>query len=376
LYKSQEVVMQPLFLVLALVSASGQKVATPKLPAQAVAAPRPRVEVAFVLDTTGSMGGLIDGAKRRIWSIARRIGEGQPRPELAIALVGYRDQGDEYVTRVHDLSGDMDLVYQNLMAFQAGGGGDTPEHVSAAVHDAVSRISWSKGPALRMIFLVGDAPPHMDYQDGLDYRVSTREAAQKGITVETIQCGADPQTASVWQEIAGTGGGHYARIDAQGGMPVRVTPMDAELAKLNGELASTVVSGGSVAEQAAAGRRLEARAAMPAPMAAEAASYFARESKLADKDLVALPEAEQKREVDALRTSPAAPPALKGKTDAEAVGYLKEQKARRDRIQTRIVDLQKQREAYLEKEAPAKDGFDEQVVSSLRAKAAGFGIRY
>jgi hypothetical protein len=376
LYKSQEVVMQPLFLVLALVSASGQKVATPKPPAQAVAAPRPRVEVAFVLDTTGSMGGLIDGAKRRIWSIARRIGEGQPRPELAIALVGYRDQGDEYVTRVHDLSGDMDLVYQNLMAFQAGGGGDTPEHVSAAVHDAVSRISWSKGPALRMIFLVGDAPPHMDYQDGLDYRVSTREAAQKGITVETIQCGADPQTASVWQEIAGTGRGHYARIDAQGGMPVRVTPMDAELAKLNGELASTVVSGGSVAEQAAAGRRLEARAAMPAPMAAEAASYFARESKLADKDLVALPEAEQKREVDALRTSPAAPPALKGKTDAEAVGYLKEQKARRDRIQTRIVDLQKQREAYLEKEAPAKDGFDEQVVSSLRAKAAGFGIRY
>src|SRR6201988_5553230 len=82
--------------------------------AAAVAAPRPRVEVAFVLDTTGSMGGVIDSAKRRIWSIARRIGEGQPRPDLRIALVGYRDQGDEYVTRVHDLTGDMDEVYHNL----------------------------------------------------------------------------------------------------------------------------------------------------------------------------------------------------------------------------------------------------------------------
>src|SRR6266513_3285328 len=95
----------------------------------------PRVEVAFVLDTTGSMGGLIDGAKRRIWSIARRIGEGRPRPDLRIALVGYRDLGDEYVTRVHDLSADMDEVYQNLSAFNADGGGDTPEHVSRALHD-------------------------------------------------------------------------------------------------------------------------------------------------------------------------------------------------------------------------------------------------
>jgi hypothetical protein len=369
--------MQSFALALALLAAPGQQVGAPKPPAQALAAPRPRVEVAFVLDTTGSMGGLIDGAKRRIWSIARRIGEGQPRPELAIALVGYRDRGDEYVTRVHDLTGDMDLVYQNLMAFQAGGGGDSPEHVSAALHDAVSRVSWSRGPALRMIFLVGDAPPHLDYQDGFDYRVSTREAAQKGITVETIQCGADPATASVWQEIAGTGGGHYARIDGQGGMPIHVTPMDAELAKLNSELTSTVVAGGSVAEQAASGRRLEARAAMPAPMAAEAAGYFAKESKLADKDLVALSEPEQKREVQALRAQPgSAPAALKGKSDDEAVGYLKEQKARRDRIQSRIVDLQKQRDAYLGREAPAKDGFDEQVVASLRAKAAAVGIRY
>src|SRR2546427_10012659 len=97
----------------------------------------PRVEVAFVLDTTGSMGGLIDGAKRRIWSIARRIGEGRPRPDLRIALVGYRDLGDEYVTRVHDLSGDMDEGYQNLPALTAHGGGGTPEHVSRALPDSV-----------------------------------------------------------------------------------------------------------------------------------------------------------------------------------------------------------------------------------------------
>src|SRR5947209_7728985 len=154
-----------LVLVLATTPPPARLQVTPPRP-QVTGATGPRVEVAFVLDTTGSMGGLIEGAKRRIWSIARRIGEGRPRPDLRVALVGYRDLGDEYVTRVHDLSGDMDEVYQNLSAFNADGGGDTPEHVSRALHDAVHRISWSQGTGLRVIFLVGDAPPHVDYQGG------------------------------------------------------------------------------------------------------------------------------------------------------------------------------------------------------------------
>jgi Mg-chelatase subunit ChlD len=176
--------------------------------ATSVTAERPRVEVAFVLDTTGSMGGLIEGAKRRIWSIARHIGEGRPRPDLRIALVGYRDQGDAYVTRVHDFSGDLDAVYANLSAFEAGGGGDWPEHVSRALSDAVHRVSWSQGPALRIIFLVGDAPPQVSYQDGYDYRRHAREARAGGIVLETIQCGPAQDTAGYWREIAQLGMGH------------------------------------------------------------------------------------------------------------------------------------------------------------------------
>ena len=130
-----------------------------------LATSRPRVEVTFVLDTTGSMGGLIDGAKRRIWSVARRIAEGRPRPDLRIALVAYRDKGDLYVTQVHDFTSDMDTVYARLMSFEAAGGGDTPEHVSAALDDAVHHVSWSQAPGLKVVFLVGDAPPHMDYKD-------------------------------------------------------------------------------------------------------------------------------------------------------------------------------------------------------------------
>lgn len=72
--------------------------------------PGPRIEVVFCLDTTGSMSGLIEGAKQKIWSIANRIAQGKPTPEIAIGLVGYRDRGDEYVTRQFDLSDDLDAV--------------------------------------------------------------------------------------------------------------------------------------------------------------------------------------------------------------------------------------------------------------------------
>jgi hypothetical protein len=343
---------------------------------KAVASQRPRVEVAFVLDTTGSMGGLIEGAKRRIWSIASRIGEGRPRPDLRIALVGYRDQGDAYVTRVHDFSGDMDAVYQNLSAFEAGGGGDWPEHVSRALSDAVNRVSWSQGPALRIIFLVGDAPPQVGYQDGYDYRRHAREARERGIVLETIQCGPAADTANYWREIAQLGMGHYAQIDGQGGMPVRVTPVDAELAKINAELASTVVAGGSMAEQVVVAAKMESRKAMAPAVAAEAAGYFGRADKLAEKDLVDLPEAEQKRQIEDLRKNQALPKPLAGKSDAEALASLKEQKDTRARLQARATTLQKQREEFLKKEGAPQDGFDAQVVQALKQQAQKYGIQY
>jgi hypothetical protein len=158
-------------------------------------------------------------------------------------------------------------------------------------------------------------------------------------------------------------------------MPVRVTSADAELARLNTELASTVVAGGSSAEQRVAQGRLEARKAMPAAMAAEAASYFAGADRLAENDLVDMPVAEQKRALAEGRANAAAPAPLAGKSDAEAVVYLKDQKAKREKLQSRIVDLQKQREAELSKET-SKDAFDEKVVGALKEKAAAKGIQY
>src|SRR5262245_59603806 len=80
---------------------------------------RPEVEVVFCLDTTGSMGGLIDAAKKKIWAICNQIAGGSPTPRLKVGPVAYRDRGDAYVTKVFDLTEDLDAVHANLMGFKA-----------------------------------------------------------------------------------------------------------------------------------------------------------------------------------------------------------------------------------------------------------------
>ena len=97
-----------------------------------------------MLDTTGSMSGLIEGAKQKIWSIANEITSAKPTPDIRIGLIGYRDRGDEYVTKAFDLTNDIDAVYGHLQAFHAAGGGDTPESVNEALQQAVSNMSWSQ----------------------------------------------------------------------------------------------------------------------------------------------------------------------------------------------------------------------------------------
>ena len=147
---------------------------------------RPKVDVVFVLDTTGSMGGLIETAKEKIWSIATTMASAQQAPEIRIGLVAYRDRGDAYVTRVVDLSSDLDSVYATLMDFQAQGGGDTPESVNKALYDAVHSMSWSQNDqAYQAIFLVGDAPPHMDYNE-VRYPEIVATAKQKVIVINTV----------------------------------------------------------------------------------------------------------------------------------------------------------------------------------------------
>ena len=198
-----------------------------------------KVDVVFVLDTTGSMSGLIQTAKEKIWSIATTMASAQQTPDIRIGLVAYRDRGDSYVTKVVDLSGDLDSVYATLMDFQAEGGGDGPESVNKALYDAVHDISWSQDDqAYQVIFLVGDAPPHMDYNE-VQYPEIVASALDKGIVVNTIQCGDMPVTVAPWTQIASLGKGAFFQVEQAGGAVAFTTPFDEDIAELSARLDDT-----------------------------------------------------------------------------------------------------------------------------------------
>jgi von Willebrand factor type A domain len=340
------------------------------------------VEAVFVLDTTGSMSGLIEGAKRKIWSIADAMAGGHAGVPVRIGLVAYRDRGDEYVTRRFGLTEDLDAVWGELRSLEAGGGGDTPESVNQALHEAVTEMGWTRGPGVyRVVFLVGDAPPHLDYQGDVGFRQSAALARQRDIVLNTIQCGGLPDTTPIWQEIASIGQGQFAAIAQDGAMQAVATPYDARLAELNRRLAGTVLPYGKGEEQ----RRLRAKVARsleaPAEAAADRLSYLAKRgvANLGRKDLV---DAASSGEVDVATLPESELPETLKPVVPEARGALVEKLHKeRQAIQDEIASVGAEREAYVRaEEAKARstgraDGFDGKVLEAVREQAARKGIR-
>jgi hypothetical protein len=342
------------------------------------AAAKPRVEVTFVLDSTGSMGGLIEGARQKIWSIANSIVSRKPAPEVRIGLLTYRDRGDEYVTRRFDLTDDIDAVFKNLQTITADGGGDDPESVNQALHEAVTGMSWTADrKVLKIIFLVGDYPPHMNYTDDVKYPVTCREAAQRGLIIDTVQCGEVSETTAVWREIARLSEGSYVALAQSGNMTVISTPFDAEIARISEAIGSTVVAYGERESQEAAHSKVAKAAEAPAAVAADRAAFNLATGGKAIQgrgDLVA-DSAEGKVDVGGLK-SDELPPEMRTMTLPQRAAYLAEQKGRREGFNQKLTELTQKRAAWLVQEqkrtesATGGDAFDTRVAEIISAQAA------
>jgi Mg-chelatase subunit ChlD len=344
---------------------------------------KPRIEVCFVLDTTGSMGGLLEGAKQKIWSIANEMISAQPTPELKLGLIGYRDRGDDYVVKSFSLTDDIDAIYGHLREFQAGGGGDAPESVNEALAEAIHKMPWSSDKkVLKIIFLVGDAPPHMDYPNGPKYPDLCREAAKKDLIINTIQCGEMAETKPIWQEIAKLSEGSYVGISQSGNVAVISTPMDKELSRLNERIGTTLIPYGDSTLQAEVHAKYAAAKSAPVAAMADRLTYNSKTGRamqgrgelvdaLNDKT-IKLDDIDQKQLPGELQ-----------KLDREEL-EKRITKARDERadLQKQIVDVSKKREAYIQSEnkrlaAEGKgDAFDQKVTETLHAQAAKKGISY
>ena len=302
--------------------------------------------------------------------------------------MAYRDRGDSYVTRVIDLSNDLDAVYSALLELQAAGGGDGPESVNQALQDALEQISWSQDTSTyRTVFLVGDATPHMDYQDDIKYPVILNRARQRGILVNSIQCGRNGDTEQTWREIASLGGGRYFQVDQSGGALALTTPFDEKIAKVSAALDQTRLYYGNAKLKAANERKKQTAEKLHSELSAESqarrAAYhltpsgrsdFLGENELLD-DLasgrVQLSDIPQ----DYL------PEPLQAMAPDARLNHIQDTTQQRQKLEEELQIISRQRADYIAGKVNTLDGkahksLDRRIYDTVREQAAAVGLEY
>jgi hypothetical protein len=347
--------------------ASDKLIPEPRPPVHEVSAKGHPVDIVFAVDTTGSMGGLLDGAKRTVWSIANQVRSIDPDADLRVGLVAYRDLGDDYVTKDFALTDDLDAMYVELSSYQAAGGGDVPENVDAALYDAVHNMKWRSG-AKKMIFLVGDAPP-ATRGEVPTYDQTAQQAAKQQIKINTIRCGQDGDTARAWQQIAMLGSGEFSTIQQDGGVQQIATPYDDKMAALAAEIDSTTVVYGDASVRHSYAEKMAVAAAAPAPAKADRGVYYAKKGATSTKpseDAVA-GIATGAMDIATLDEGKL-PDDMRGKSKEDLKADLEARAKKRETAQKEMAELARQRDEYLSKNAKDKTGFDGVVKQTLEAQ--------
>ncbi len=158
------------------------------------------IDLAFVLDTTGSMSEEIDAVKATIHAVAKQLSTDQT--SVRIGLVEYKDRSDDTVARVFPFSSDLAAFSRKISGLTANGGGDLPEDMHAGLNAALDKLQWRSTAVTRMVIVIADAPPHLDYQ-GPHYGDAAMRAAKSGIKLYTVSAsGMDTTGQIVMRQMA------------------------------------------------------------------------------------------------------------------------------------------------------------------------------
>ena len=161
------------------------------------------LDVLYLVDSTGSMADEIELLKTSLVTVAVGIREQEVPVALRMGMVLYRDRGEDYVTEVYDFEQDIEAFAERVKGVDAEGGGDQQESLNEGLHEAVSGVSWREGEGVRLVLLVSDAGPHLDYEQDWDYSVEMMKAQAAGIKVHAVATsGLDAFGEYVFRQIA------------------------------------------------------------------------------------------------------------------------------------------------------------------------------
>ncbi|WP_309892624.1 vWA domain-containing protein [Archangium sp.] len=381
-------------LCLGLLALPGTALAQPNAPAKAAppqskpavtagtleaAISAPKVQIALLLDTSSSMDGLIEQAKRQLWTVvnafqnARREGQSA---QLEIALYEYGNDtlsGEGgFIRQVMPLTTDLDRVSEQLFALKTNGGN---EYCGQVIQKATQQLEWSKEKKdLKIIYIAGNEPFN---QGPVPFRKSIEAAKERGIVVNTIHCGeANEGARSGWAEGAKLAGGQPFNIDQNRAVAMVAAPQDEEIARLGVELNKTYLGYGKSGAEAKK-RQITQDANASSNAVSATSRAVSKASRLYDNSGWDLVDGTKKGAVklEALKDEDL-PEELRGKSVEERKAVLSAKEKERTELQSRIQKLNTERQKYLaekQKESASEgdDTLDKAILQSVKSQAGG-----
>ena len=341
------------------------------------------IDIVLCLDVSGSMNGLIESAKSKLWDIVNDLAKIKPTPELRVGLYSYGhstyDAQAGWVRKEVDLTGDLDEVYRKLNALTINGG---TELVARVTRDAIDQQKWSADKnALKIIFVCGNESADQDKQVTLASVAD--KATEKDVVINTIFCGpVGHGDATGWQNYAVLAKGKFFSIDQNKGTVVINTPFDQDIAKLSADMSKTYVAYGAAGKEKAANQvAQDANALKQAPGVAAARAESKNSAFYRNDGWCLVDRMKNDKEFDLKKIAVEdLPEEMKKMTAEEREAHLKKKLAERETMQKQIAELSAKRQAYIKEESKknpdkADQAFDAAVRGALRQQADSKGIK-
>jgi len=343
---------------------------------------RPLIQFAICLDTSGSMQGLIDAARQKLWTITNELALAVPAPRLEVALLTFGNDGHNpergWVATHLDFTEDLDTVSQLLFSFVTNGGTELVGRVLKVAND---ELSWDDSSAtLRLLFVAGNESAD---QDGVvPFRDAARTLITRDISVSAIYCGAaEDAIAPGWREVSLCGDGHFATIDHNHGTITIETPYDKELIHLGEKLNTTYIPYGEAGRWGARNQALQDNNAslLNCDAAASRANCKATANYFCSWDLVDLLREKQIEVTKIVITD--LPKDFQSMTITEIVTHANSLQSTRSAIQAQIKELNTKRQAFLNAEMARRaiteeNSFDAAIRTAIRTRARAKGFRF
>ncbi|MEM6264221.1 MAG: vWA domain-containing protein [Bacteroidota bacterium] len=330
-----------------------------------------QIQVALLLDVSGSMQGLLEQAKAQLWNIVNELAvaqQGGQQPDLQIALYTYGNansyEDHSYAIQLTPFTEDLDRISEELFSLSTTG---SNEYCGQVIQKSLNELAWADGEGdLRIVFIAGNEP---FTQGPVNFQQACQDAKSRDIVINTIFCGeAMTGINGMWQQGALLAGGEFMSIDHNQQTVHVATPYDQQLSQLNQQLNETYIpygNQGAVCKQRQVAEDSKAASLHSGNAAKRAISKGSRLYKNAHWDLVDACD-DKAFDWEKVQTE-TLPDSLQQMNAAERKAAIMKAKAKRMQVQAEIKALSAQRKAYVAEQERKESGG--QSLDSVMLKA-------